>query len=1331
MRRCRFRPLTIVFFTAVLAMAGTFAYAQGGGSATTLSGTVVDSSGGVIPGADVLVKDNATATEYRVVSDAGGRFTIASINPGTYTVKVTLQGFKTWTAPDVQVVAATPSTIRPILEVGALEETVVVQGATEIVQTQTAAVQTTIQVQQISSLPLVTRTALDYVVSLPGAQTPGTGSSRNTEINGLPRSSINITLDGVNVQDNSNKGDGFFMYVRPMLDSVEEITVSASTPEAASSGQGASQIRMVTRSGSNTFTGSAYNTWRNQAGTTDEDVVGRTKHPKWIWGLNTPTWFNKRDLPKTAAGDYFIDDVRLQTPGFRVGGPAIKDKLFYFFNWEWFLWPTQANRTRYVLNNNALLGKFTYPAQDKSGDKTVDLYAIAKAAGLPNTPDPVVAKLLADITAATQTTGGVDTYDKNINKYTWSPSSDNTRHFPTVRIDANITPRHRIYGSFRYLRFDAKPDLLNSVEPRFPGFPNWGGQYSDRFSAQGTLRSTFGSNVVNEARVGWQGGSGKGTLWYPEVTPDTFNCSGPGCQVVGGQGYSLGLASPSSQGLTGATTTTGLSARNAPVYVIEDTLNWIKGSHTMGMGATYTMIRGSNWADTAVGSIGFGINSRDPAYDVFNSSSAASKYFPGGISDTYAGYARNLYADLVGSVTSIGATAYQDNGQYTLLGERTQKAAQNELGLFMSDSWRMRPNFTLSYGVRYELQFPFTSPTVSYARLQDWSMVYGIAGQAGMFHPGTLAGQSPLLRQYIKGEKAYKMDANNVAPSVGVAWRPNLGSSWLTKILSQDPVFRGGYSISYNRLGTNLLTGTYGTNPGLSWSASRSSTAGCNGACNLGADGWPVLLSQTARLYPGSFPSAPSYPFSPQVNEDIDELDPHFFTPYTHQWSAGFQRQLTKTTAMEIRYVGNMNVGDWATWDMNGSSNWNILENGFYDEFRKAQANLKANVAAGKGTTFAYTGVAGTSPLPIFQAYFAGTSLSDAAKNGDPANYKSSNYRSSSWYNQLRMYNPNLTGISGTGTSGLQNSSYAANALKAGLAKNFFMANPDIAQGNSYLDTNGGNTRYHALQFELRRRMANGLWMSGSYGYQISRLTYSWPSLREDWRYVDSTGGPVHAFKVNWALELPFGQGKRFGSNVGRWMERVIGGWEWDGTGRFQSGAGFNYGGYRLVGMTEKQFKDMFKFYHVTDDAGKERVYMLPLDVIDNSILALSTASASTLSGYSGDAPSGRYLAPASGPDCVQYLPAQCPGTTLTRIVYGPWYNKWDFAIIKRILVTKRTRLEWRMDLYNVFNAVNFIATTRNGSARSDWEVNSAASDLSAAQDPGGRVTSFGLRFTW
>ena len=118
---------------------------------------------------------------------------------------------------------------------------------------------------------------------------------------------------------------------------------------------------METRSGSNRFTRVGLQHLAQPGGhERPRTSLTRKNSPGWLWGLNTPYWFNKRDIPKTAAGDYFINDVRLQTPGFRVGGPIVKDKLFYFFNYEEFRLPESRSRTRYVLTTAAQAGNFTY-----------------------------------------------------------------------------------------------------------------------------------------------------------------------------------------------------------------------------------------------------------------------------------------------------------------------------------------------------------------------------------------------------------------------------------------------------------------------------------------------------------------------------------------------------------------------------------------------------------------------------------------------------------------------------------------------------------------------------------------------------------------------------------------------------------------------------------------------------------------------------------------------------------------------------------------------------------------------------------------------------------
>jgi hypothetical protein len=143
---------------------------------------------------------------------------------------------------------------------------------------------------------------------------------------------------------------------------------------------------------------------------------------------------------------------------------------------------------------------------------------------------------------------------------------------------------------------------------------------------------------------------------------------------------------------------------------------------------------------------------------------------------------------------------------------------------------------------------------------------------------------------------------------------------------------------------------------------------------------------------------------------------------------------------------------------------------------------------------------------------------------------------------------------------------------------------------------------------------------------------------------------------------------------------------------------------------------------------------MLPQDVIEQSIIALTTTSATSATGYSGVLPTGRYLAPASGPDCVQYIVKRdmyCSGTSPTRFINGPWYGKVDMSFKKRIAFKRNMNIEATMDLFNIFDAINFNATSATGTTKTAWEVTSAATDVNAAQDPGGRITSFGLRFSW
>jgi hypothetical protein len=756
--------------------------------------------------------------------------------------------------------------------------------------------------------------------------------------------------------------------------------------------------------------------------------------------------------------------------------------------------------------------------------------------------------------------------------------------------------------------------------------------------------------------------------------------------------------------------------------VFEDTLTWLKGTHTVGMGASFTQVKFQNWGVPGglVPGVAFAVAPAEAAYSMLT---ASSGNFPGGISETYAGYARNLYALLIGDVNQIsGSAVLGAHGQYKYLGDRWQAGRMNELGVFVTDSWRLRPDLTLTGGLRWELQFPFEPNAGMWARPEQWTDVYGITGAGNMFKPGTMTGRKPLFVQFAKGEPAYDMDWNNLAPSIGMAWQPHIGEGLAGAILGRDPVFRGGYSLAYTRYGTYELTGVYSSNPGLTRNMTRSVPNG-----NLGADGLPVLLSQTGRLEPGPVPGPPTYPFSPEAGEAMGVMDDLLTVPYAHQYSLGWQRLLGAAMTFEVRYVGNRFKGGWGYNNLNRAADRFIVENGFLREFTLAQRNLQANIAAGRGNTFAHTGIPGTSPLPVFLAHFAGIPLADP-RNQDPASYTASQFRSASFYDSLSLYYPQMANITSTGSVGLQYVGLEDNRRKAGLPANFWVANPTLLTGAAYLMYNGGPTGYDGLQLELNQWMSHGFSFMGS--YQFGRtFTSSRPTLREGFQTELATNGVDQGIKFGWIYELPFGRGRKWGSGVPAWLNHVIGDWEWDGTGMLQSGAIVDFGNYRLVGMTDTDLQQMFKIYKRKDAKGIEKVYMLPEDVIQQSIIALYGASATSPTGWAGPAPTGRYIARPDSPECVQAYPGQC--APLHHFVRGPWSASFDMAFVKRVLLGKRMRVEARMELYNVFDAIGFAPVAGLGSTMSGWEVTQAAADVNGSQWPGGRMTQFGLRFSW
>ena len=305
--------------------------------------------------------------------------------------------------------------------------------------------------EQITKLPLVSRNGLSSVMFLPGVQQ--IGNYRDSTINGLPQNTINLTLDGIGIGNNLQSTDGFYTQVFPRLDAIEEVTVTGATPDAAGGAQGSVQVAFVTRSGTNQFNRSIYHYWRS---------------PK----LNTNYYFNEiNNLPR--------NNVTVHQFGGRIGGPIVRNKAFFFFNYEQFYLPNEATRTRTILGQDAQLGLFRY---DVAGEiRSRNVLDLARANNQLASVDPQVLSLLSSIRTAAGTTGTISpTTNPNTESYVYLAPSKRNEYAPTTRIDLNLPRNNRLSTTYLWQRIKTAPDFLNSDEPAFPGFPNFGVQSSYR-----------------------------------------------------------------------------------------------------------------------------------------------------------------------------------------------------------------------------------------------------------------------------------------------------------------------------------------------------------------------------------------------------------------------------------------------------------------------------------------------------------------------------------------------------------------------------------------------------------------------------------------------------------------------------------------------------------------------------------------------------------------------------------------------------------------------------------------------------------------------------------
>src|SRR4051794_31701498 len=390
--------------------------------------TVVDASGAVVPDATLELQDTSTNDVRRAATQSGGAYSFQGLQFGSYRLNVSKPGFADAVIQNVQVQTSRITDVKATLSVGKTTQSVDVTGASPVVEASASALSTTIDTKQVVNLPVVGRNVMSLAFLVPGWSTSGVGNTGSQNANGtwnnMPGGAVvSADFDGTPGISNRFRSGGFnygTTVVQPRLENVGEMTISTAQLDLSGAGTSAMRISIVSRHGTNEFHGRLYEDFRNNY-------------------LNANSWSNNaRGLPRAI--------FKLNDFGASVGGPIIKNKLFFFGTWAQSIQPGTTASTSNVLSPAAQQGFFTY-RNNAGALQTINLLQLAGNSGVGNARNsvlPSVASQLQTINSSLSSGSLTPTSDPNINLLAFQLPSKITTYYPTVRIDYTATDNVRL-----------------------------------------------------------------------------------------------------------------------------------------------------------------------------------------------------------------------------------------------------------------------------------------------------------------------------------------------------------------------------------------------------------------------------------------------------------------------------------------------------------------------------------------------------------------------------------------------------------------------------------------------------------------------------------------------------------------------------------------------------------------------------------------------------------------------------------------------------------------------------------------------------------------------
>ncbi len=1276
MSKLRFGSFSVALFL-VLLLCAVNSFAQAGG--TTVRGTVQDPNGNLVKGATVTLTDpskNFTRTQQ---TNDDGQYVFTAIPPGTYRLEVTAQGFKTASASGVQALVDTP-TVRDVpLEIGAVSETVDVTSAAETaINTSDATIGNSFERKRITELPLNANNVVGLLSLQPGV-------TRTGYVNGGRADQSNITLDGVDVNEQQDGLDvvtdeAFASVLRVTRDSLQEFRVTTTNPNAEQGRSSGAQVSLVTRSGSNQWHGSLFEIHRNTV---------------------------------TTANDFFNNAAGVERPqllrnifGGSVGGPVKKDKAFFFFTYEGFREATATSVVREVPLPTLGQGIVRYRTESGFSDP-----------GCPaGTPSGVDCLTPAEINAAYNAFNG-ESPGVNPNALAFLAAA--AQRYPandtTVGDGLNT-------GGFR---FNARtPTELNTYIARF--------DFNLTNNQQLFLRGNYQNDLVTRAVYGSSDCSvaPDNIQCFPDTPPLTTWNHPKGVAVGHVWTLSPSLVNRFNYGLTRASFTQGGEsnenrinfrfifspsgfrrelARTTPVHNFVDDVSWVRGNHTLGIGGNVRLITNNRVStgasfDEAIINPSFYAASGAVIIDPFSDFESGSEL-------------RDALASVIGRYSQYSANlVYDASGQLQTVGTPTDRAfATQEYEAYVQDSWRVRPNFTFNYGVRWSTSTPVYEknglqvvPNVS---LTDYFNQRRVSADQGV--PFT----DPIT--FVLGGKAnnaagyYKQDWNNFAPAISFAWSPNLG-----KVLGKDgkAVIRSGFRVTYDRIGSQLAV-----------NFDLNNLAGFTSARNINANTFDVIDPDLGPLFTGFNPAVRTLPFpgssSPipatlafplTVPSDEDQrievsLDQGITTPYNYSFNFSYGREIGKGLSFEASYVGR--------WARNLLASRDIMQ---LNNIRDPQSGLTYYDAINALVGYRYAGRAINSipDIPFFNnlfphmpAFWGDTSLTPTQAAYAFIAPESVGGAEISDYTTLQLIWDDAPGCTtcpiGDGPARFNNM--------------FF--NPQFGALSAFSTI--AHSNYNAFQFSVRQRLrddvtfdfnytyghsldnASGLQNANSYG-----TAFIVNALSPDENYATSDFDARHIINANWVVGLPVGRGKRFLSNANGFVEQVLGGWQSTGIFRWNSGL-----------PIQTPFDCC--------------VWATNWNVQSNGVRVQPVQSSPTHNG-----PDGQPNVFSDPTAVYQSFRNARPGEVGDRnVLRGQGYISLDMGLYKSFRIKEGHDLQFRWEVFNVTNTQRFDGLTiadlsldsdpfRGGSPTSDFgRFTSTQAPLNETK--AGRVMQFALRYTF